>query len=440
MQGIYRDIPRLYTAIAEWGACVVQITVLNRRLRGWRLFAALSAALLLQASFLMFTDHLPTVLWIPCMAAATGLMLLYLFLCCREKFVTAAAACARAFLLAEFAASLEWQLHCYILMRLGSLPRPIQWGMAALTYSVIFFAGYRLEKVIHRGEAGGQESLSEISVVIIVCVLAFLLSNLSFVVSSSPFSGNIIQDIFYIRTLVDLGGIAILYAYQGHMREVHVRRELTHINTLFRNQYHYYRNYQESVDLVNIRYHDLKHQIDALRNMKDADERNEWLGAMEKEIEQYHISIHTGNAVLDTILAGKMLLCKKHDIKMTCVADGKLLSFLHVTDICSIFGNALDNAIENVTDIPDREKRLIHISVSSKKGFTYIRIENYTEKPLKLKADGRTPETTKADRENHGYGLKSIGRSVEKYGGNYTFGLEKGWFVLQILFENQRFV
>ena len=209
-------------------------------------------------------------------------------------------------------------------------------------------------------------------------------------VSSSPFSGNIIQDIFYIRTLVDLGGIAILYAYQGHMREVHVRRELTHINTLFRNQYHYYRNYQESVELVNIRYHDLKHQIDALRNMKNADERNDWLDAMEREIEQYHISIHTGNAVLDTILAGKMLLCKKHDIKMTCVADGKLLSFLHVTDICSIFGNALDNAIENVTDIPDREKRLIHISVSSKKGFTYIRIENYTEKPLKLKADGRT--------------------------------------------------
>ena len=104
--------------------------------------------------------------------------------------------------------------------------------------------------------------------------------------------------------------------------------------------------------------------------------------------------------------------------------------------ICSIFGNALDNAIENVTDIPDPEKRLIHILITSKKGFVYIRIENYTQKPLKLKADGRTPETTKADKENHGYGLKSIGRSVEKYGGNYAFGLEKSWFVLQILFEN----
>ncbi len=394
MQGIYQDIPRLYTAIAEWGACVLQITVLNRRLRGWQLFSISAAALMLQSAFLIFTDNLPTALWIPCMAAATGLMLLYLCICCREKLMTTVAACARAFLLAEFAASLEWQLHCYMLMRLGSLARPVQWGLAALTYGLIFFAGYRLEKIIHKGDAGEQESISEIVVVIIVCVLAFLFSNFSFVVSSSPFSGNIIQDIFCIRTLVDLGGLAILYAYQGHMREVHVRKELSHINTLFQNQYHYYRNYQESVELVNIRYHDLKHQIDALRNMKDADERSQWLDALEEEIEQYHISVHTGNAVLDTILAGKMLLCKKHNIRMTCVADGKLLSFLHVTDICSIFGNALDNAIENVTDIPDPEKRLIHILITSKKGFVYIRIENYTQKPLKLKADGRTPETT----------------------------------------------
>lgn len=110
MQGIYQDIPRLYTAIAEWGACVLQITVLNRRLRGWQLFSISAAAL----------------------------MLLYLCICCREKLMTTVAACARAFLLAEFAASLEWQLHCYMLMRLGSLARPVQWGLAALTYGLIF--------------------------------------------------------------------------------------------------------------------------------------------------------------------------------------------------------------------------------------------------------------------------------------------------------------
>lgn len=39
------------------------------------------------------------------------------------------------------------------------------------------------------------------------------------------------------------------------------------------------------------------------------------------------------------------------------MADGKLLDYMHVTDICSIFGNALDNAIEHVILIPDPEKK-----------------------------------------------------------------------------------
>ena len=69
----------------------------------------------------------------------------------------------------------------------------------------------------------------------------------------------------------------------------------------------------------------------------------------------------------------------KNHIQITCVADGKLLDHMHVTDICSIFGNALDNAIEHVILIPDSEKRLIHLTVSAQKGFVFIKIENYCE-------------------------------------------------------------
>uniref|UniRef100_UPI003FEFBE61 GHKL domain-containing protein n=1 Tax=Butyricimonas faecalis TaxID=2093856 RepID=UPI003FEFBE61 len=45
----------------------------------------------------------------------------------------------------------------------------------------------------------------------------------------------------------------------------------------------------------------------------------------------------------------------------------------------SIFGNALDNAIEHVIMIPEVEKRLIHLTVSAKKSFVFIKIENYCE-------------------------------------------------------------
>lgn len=64
----------------------------------------------------------------------------------------------------------------------------------------------------------------------------------------------------------------------------------------------------------------------------------------------------TGNKVLDTVLTTKSLYCNKHGIIFTCVADGTLLDFMDVMDICSIFGNALDNAIECEMKIPEKEK------------------------------------------------------------------------------------
>lgn len=52
---------------------------------------------------------------------------------------------------------------------------------------------------------------------------------------------------------------------------------------------------------------------------------------------------------------------------------------MDVMDISALFGNALDNAIESVKKIPDREKRLIHVAVAKQKGFLRIRVENCYE-------------------------------------------------------------
>lgn len=77
---------------------------------------------------------------------------------------------------------------------------------------------------------------------------------------------------------------------------------------------------------------------------------------MEDEIRQYEAQNKTGNKVLDTVLTSKSLYCAKHGITFTCVADGTLLDFMDIMDICSIFGNALDNAIECELKIADKEK------------------------------------------------------------------------------------
>ena len=213
--------------------------------------------------------------------------------------------------------------------------------------------------------------------------------------------------------------------------ELRVRKELEAVQNVLQNQYVQYKQSRESIELINYKYHDLKHQIAVLRSEEDPKKREEFLNRMEDGIRQYEAQNKTGNKVLDTVLTTKSLYCTKHGITFTCVADGTLLDFMDVMDICSIFGNALDNAIECELKIPDKEKRLIHVTVSKQKMFLILRFENYCEETLQYQEGALV--TTKKEKEFHGYGLKSIQYTANKYEGAVSMNVEDNWFELKVL-------
>lgn len=122
-----------------------------------------------------------------------------------------------------------------------------------------------IESRMKRDEIELEISVKELYSTLLIVLSAFMLSNLSFVYRNTPFSGSIATDIFTIRTLVDFGGLAILYAYQSLRHEVGAEKELSKIQSILTAQYDSYRNYQEVTDLINMKYHDLKHQIAGLR-------------------------------------------------------------------------------------------------------------------------------------------------------------------------------
>ncbi|MDE6590967.1 MAG: GHKL domain-containing protein, partial [Oscillospiraceae bacterium] len=271
---------------------------------------------------------------------------------------------------------------------------------------------------------------------ILIGLACFAVSNLSFVHSSGPFVGSALTDIYNIRTLVDLAGVAMLYAYHVQRCELYMQRELDAIQNILQNQYVQYRQSRESIDVINHKYHDLKHQIAVLRAEPDADRRNAYLDGMEDEIRDYEAQNKTGNSVLDTVLTGKSLYCARHSVELTCVADGAQLGFMDVMDICTVFGNMLDNAIECELRIREKEKRLIHLMVYVKKGFLVIRCENYCPEPVEFR-DG-LPVSTKGDSVYHGYGIKSVQHTAGKYGGTATVHTKDGWFEITVMIPLQR--
>lgn len=430
MEVIYQEIPRVYTAVSEWAACMVYVAMFRRH--SLKQLALLGAgALAVQVFYLSATAGAPVALWVPVMLGAILLMYVILLWFSRMRLWAAGYCCVRAFLLAEFTASLEWQLHTWLFQARADV-WVIQQLFFLAIYATVFGAAYGLEKRTMKQEFTSQIGVNELLVVSGIVLIAFALSNLSFVRSGLPFTSNLPQEIGNIRTLVDLGGLATLYALQSMFGEQMADQELAAINSVLRTQYDQYCNYQHSMEMMNIKYHDLKHQIAGLRGEQDQEKRTAWLDYMEQEIDSVHETYQTGSRVLDTILEAKSYQCRKHNIKLTCVADGRLLEHLHVVDICTIFGNALDNAIESVILVQQEDKRLIHLSLSAVKQFIYIKIENYCEQDVPVEK-GQFPKTSKADKKNHGYGLKSIRYTVEKNGGSCDFSVRENWFELKIL-------
>ena len=429
---LYQDIPRIYTAIAEWGACLVYLYMLKKeKMKSVQFLIGALLMLAVQCIFLTATGNVSEIFWIPCMIIAVAMMYIFLLVGGTMKPLGAGYCCARAFVLAEFVASLQWQIVSIVQVR------GIRTFWAEILITVIVFGGcfaidIYLEKDFLKQDYLQQMTVKEVAAAAIMAVTIFAFSNLSFLNENAPFASKERADIFSMRTLIDFGGIAILHAYQSRISEYVAEKELSAMNVILKSQYDQYRNYQDSLDLIQMKYHDLKHQITALRAESDEEKRKKWIDAMEEEVSAFENMSKTGNQVLDTILAAKIFHCRKNHIQITCVADGKLLDFMHVTDLCSVFGNALDNAIEHVIMIPEAEKRLIHLTVSAKKRFVFIKIENYCEDEIRKNEDDLIT-TTKADSQNHGFGLKSIRTVVEKYNGSVDFGVNQNWFELKIL-------
>ena len=188
---------------------------------------------------------------------------------------------------------------------------------------------------------------------------------------------------------------------------------------------------QENVELINIKCHDLKHQIAALRDMPAGSERDRTIGELEQAVLIYDSTARTGNPALDTVLTEKSLLCEGRSIEFTCIADGSCLDGIGAVDLYTLFGNALDNAIEAAEKLPNPEDRMIYLRVERQGAFARIYVENTCLGTVEL-VDGM-PQTSKDDERYHGFGLKSIRMIVDRLGGNMVVTPAEGTFILSIL-------
>lgn len=294
-----------------------------------------------------------------------------------------------------------------------------------ICYFIIYLITYLwFAKKINKSEDMRIKSISLLF--LIGCgLLANIILNMVSIYNETNAVSNVVNCIYNCLCCV-----LLLYGQFSLLHTKELENELEFVKKLWHQEKEQYKISRENIDLINIKCHDIKHQIRQIGKNKSISE--EVVKEIENSISLYDSIVKTGNNVLDIILTEKNLYCKKNHIILTYIADGEKLNFMNEVDIYALFGNALDNAIEAVMKIDDQDKRVIELKIHVVGSLLTINIKNSFLGKIVFDENG-LPKTTKEDSSYHGYGIKSITLIVDKYEGNVSFKTKEDMFSLNIL-------
>lgn len=436
-QAVLPNIPRIWTAIAEWSACLVMILQLPKNRRKQPFIAIIIIALLGQIFLQSVVEKLPLIFWLFGMIINIGWMFLTIYATEKENISIVIYHTCKAFIYAEFLAALSWQIICYSLpyfpARFYSMLVII---CTIVIYSLLFYFFYYIQHHEHTHYSILNVKPKSTLTSVIIVIMIFTISNIGFAFTTDNPLFSSLSTIFMMRTFVDLCGILLFSLQETQRYEHYLHNDLQQMNNMFQSQYEQYQAYRESSETVNRRFHDLKHQLDIIALENDSKKRLDYIKSLRDGIKQFKADVKTDNSIADVILTRKNAYCIQHDITFTCIADGHLLNQIQTMDLCSLLGNSLDNAIEAVMQIPEKEKRLIDLRINKKAGFVVYTLRNYTVNKPSFKEDGLPPTTKKDKSQPHGYGLKSIKYIANKYNGTLTLNNDDHWFTLCLMFPN----
>lgn len=229
--------------------------------------------------------------------------------------------------------------------------------------------------------------------------------------------------------LLILCSIFILVTLFALLVQRNLEDELKIINQLRRKDQDQYQIASETIDQINQKCHDMRHQIRTIG--RSARVTPDALAEMERTINIYDSMVRTGCHALDIILTEKSLYCQKNNIVIRCIADGSGLNLIRDVDIYSLFGNLLDNAIHAVQEL-EAEQRVVNLTV--KLCGELLSVNSYNRYVGEMVMRDGVPVTS-GDPHYHGFGTKSIVAIVNKYGGTVSFQAKGGVFNLNMLFS-----
>lgn len=299
----------------------------------------------------------------------------------------------------------------------------------AILLGMKIIVAYTIKKAVKR-HFFNVRNVFQVLIIMLPALPYFVLRNYAYFFNINPVEAPLI--IRYLNVLFGISAMTNMIIGEHLFFQIRQHERLK-IEKLAKQHADNYLFSLRSIDNVNRKYHDMRHIIQGIKSMDSIDEIKSSIKSIEDEIQSYESIFNTGNKTLDVIFTDRMQEAKNKKITLHIHADGQGWEHISDIDIATIFGNALDNAIESVEKNTDLTLRLIDVRIGKVNEMLIARFENpFTHK---IERNQSRFLSTKKDLDNHGYGLQSIEMIVEKYDGEMDIKTENGAFILTVIIQ-----
>lgn len=342
------------------------------------------------------------------MPVQVALVAVVFYRCCDVSFQDALLGTICAYATQHFADALHSLVHMeFVIAEYGN-------GLCldgGLIYFAVFAAGYFwvAKRLPENGkyDATAKQSLAALFLVLGFAIGFNFLAKIYQRVCPSP--------LFYICMLFDmLCCLFFLWVQLDRQNTRRLVREMELERMMRIRQKEQYEIARDSVERINRKCHDLKHQIAEIRQMPESRMREESLKEMEDAVMFYDFMVKSGNQAVDTVLTEKSLLCEQNSITWTCMADGPALDFMEEGDLYYLFDCILEYAIEMVSGIENQKQRIIALTLYRKRDMVVLQVENYA------------PEGRDVSLQSEQGNLKEVRNILKKYQGGIDITAEDG--------------
>ena len=249
----------------------------------------------------------------------------------------------------------------------------------------------------------------------------------------NPRSVKMLNVVIYVGAAWVLTDGFFIKAIYDNQQKAELKMSLDQAMQLEKMQYEYYENLTESVYSMRKFRHDMNNTLQTLSvmmNDPDSPESREngrqLFEQMQEKYKQTQIPYYSSNPVINAVILSKSLAAEENGVKLTVSVNGENLDGIENIDLCSIFSNLLDNALEAARDIRDGE---IELSSWSEAGYFFIKcVNSYAGKASLAKKNGKKLASTKGT--GRGLGLSIIESVAGKYDGRVVIDAEEKFSVL----------